>query len=94
MSSFSVVSLLTAPALKDVTQPDLIKFDVEFTSYQDKVLDLNLDRDTSRQITSASIRQWQGPLLLQSICRLEKIEGASNATAATNDIVKSSLMPY
>lgn len=88
MSSFGVVSTLTAPVLKDVTQPDLIKFDVEFTSYKEKIADLNRSRDTSRQITPASFRQCVDPTLLQSLCLLGQIEGASNATAATNDNVK------
>ena len=46
MSSFGVISALTAPVLEDVTQPDLIKFEVENSSYKEKVAHLNRSRDT------------------------------------------------
>ena len=89
MSSFCAISALAAPVLEDVTQPDLIKFEVDYSSYKEKVADLNGTRDTSRQIIATTIRQCLDPLLLQSLCLLGQIESATNATEATDEKVKS-----
>lgn len=89
MSSFGIVSTLNAPVLKDVTQPDLIRFDVEYTAYKEKVSDLNRTRDASRHIITATIRQCLDPTLLRSLCLLGQIDGASNAGDSTDASVET-----
>lgn len=70
MSSFSANSTLTTSVLEDLTQPDLIKFEVEYSSYKENVADLNRSRDTSTQLLAATILQCLHPVLLQSLCPL------------------------
>lgn len=89
MSSYGVVSALVAPQLKDVTKPDLIKFEIECTAYKEKVADINRSRDTVRRISPTSIRQCLNPVLLQSLCLLGQIEGAATASQATDAKVKA-----
>lgn len=89
MSTYGIVSALVAPTLKDVTQPDLIEFEIEYTAYKEKVADINRSRDTTRRISPASIRQCLDPVLLQGLCLLGQIEGADSASQATDAKVRA-----
>ena len=88
MSNFGVVSTLTAPVLKGVTQPCLIQFQRSFKAYKEKVIDINRTRDEADKITPATIRNCIEPLLLSSLCTLGKIEGASKPEDASDEMVE------
>jgi len=41
MSSYGVVATVVAPTLKGVRQSDLIKFEIEYDAYKERVADVN-----------------------------------------------------
>lgn len=88
MSDCGVVATVSAPLLKGVTQAELIKFDLEYDAYKDKVADINRSRDSARRITPATMKHCIDPVLLQSLCLLGQIENAENASQATDAKVK------
>eukprot|EP00171_Calliarthron_tuberculosum_P004516 IDg4516t1 len=87
MSNFGVVSTISAPVLESVTQPSLIQFETEYKLYQEKIADINRTRDKNKKIEPASLKNCIEPLLLNSLCILGKIEGASKAQQATEEAV-------
>lgn len=74
--------------MKGVTQPELIQFEVEYKVYEEQVSEVNRSRDASRRIKPSSIRNCCEPLLLQSLCILGQIEGATTLEEATDASVK------
>lgn len=88
MSSYGVVSTANAPVLKRVTKADLISFDTDYEAYKEKISDVNRNRDASRQIDPASIRQCMEPTLLHSLCILGQIDNATELSQATDAAVK------
>ena len=88
MYSYGVVSTVTAPVLNQVTQSHLIEFETEYEAYKENVADVNRNRDASRHISPASVRQCMEPALLHSLCILGQIEGAEELRDATDDAVK------
>eukprot|EP00171_Calliarthron_tuberculosum_P023495 IDg23495t1 len=89
MSNFGVVSTITAPILKSVTQPSLIQFETDYRAYKDKVEDINRSRESSEHITPASIKNCLEPTLLSSLCILGQIEGSKTSKDATDSAVKA-----
>ena len=88
MSNFGVVSTLSAPVLKGVTQPCVIQFDNAYKAYTEKVADVNRARDETDKIVPASIKNCVEPMLLSSLCTLGKIEGATKLEDTTDEMVE------
>ncbi len=88
MSAFGAVATISAPALKSVTQLDLIKFEIEYIVYKEKIAEVYRVKEASRQVIPASIRNCIEPVLLQSLCILGQIEGAESVEEATDDKVQ------
>jgi len=68
MSTYGVVSTINAPRLISVRQPELIKFEVEYASYKEKVADINSSRHEDDQITPASVKNCIKSEVLHSLC--------------------------
>lgn len=63
-SNFGVVAYIRPPSLHGVTQPDLIKFETEYSAYKEKVANVNEGRDDDAKIPIATIRDcMDGPTL-------------------------------
>jgi len=88
MSSYGVVATVVAPTLKGVRQSDLIKFEIEYDAYKERVADVNRSRDASRRIQPASIRHCIDASLLHSLCILGQIDSATQLSEATDVNVK------
>ncbi|KAI0565234.1 hypothetical protein FGB62_20g20 [Gracilaria domingensis] len=89
MSSYGLVNTIQAPTLEGATQPELLKFEVEFAAHCERVQDVNSGRLASQRIKAATIRQCMKPRLLQSLCILGRIENASSVEQATDDAVQA-----
>ena len=88
MSSFGIVTTINALQLGSVAQPNLFRFEVEYSAYHQKCEDINRNRAEDNQIEIASIRQCLRPVLLHSLCIVGKIEGAATLEQATDENVK------
>lgn len=88
MSSFGVLNTIRAPQLTSITQPNLIRFEVEYAAYKEQVTDINRTRSASNQILPAPIRQYLKPELLHSLCILGVIEDASTMEEASDGNVQ------
>jgi len=88
VSSYGVVATVVAPTLKGVRQSDLIKFEIEYDAYKERVADVNRSRDASRRIQPASIRHCIDASLLHSLCILGQIDSATQLSEATDVNVK------
>ena len=88
-SNFGVVAYIKPPNLQGVTQPDLIKFETEYSDYKEKVGNLNNGRDEDNQLPVATIRDcMQGPTL-KALCIMGEIPGASTLEQATASNVET-----
>lgn len=85
MLTVIVVSTLTAPLLVNITQPSLIRFEVEYAGY---LVDVNRSRSAANRIKLASNRLCNRPKLLQSLCILGEINGAETVEDSADDNVK------
>lgn len=88
MSNFGLVSTLSAPVLKSVTQPSLIRFETDFNAYAEKVKDINRSRDEKNKIVPATIKNCIEPALLSSLCILGQIQGAKSVEEAQESAVE------
>ncbi len=88
MLAYGAFATISAPSLKNVTQPGLIKLEIEYTVYKEKISEVNRARKASRQVSPASIRNCIEPVLLQRLCILGQIEGAESVEEATNEKVQ------
>lgn len=88
MATYGVVSTINPPMLSSIKQPSLIKFEVDYVAYKDKVADVNRTRNEEEQLIPASIRQCVKPELLQSLCIIGEIIGATTVEEATDENVK------
>lgn len=79
MSQYGIVNTITASPLKDVTQPHLIAFEIDYSAYVERVPNVNQSRPQNQQIKVASIRQCIQPKRLQSMCTFGRINGAKTA---------------
>lgn len=84
MSSHGVVSTLTAPVRKKVTQPDLIEFEAEYEACKEKVVDVNRNRDKSRQSNATCIYQCMERNLFHSLSILGQFGNAPELQDATD----------
>lgn len=88
MATFGVVSTIQPPCVKGITQPELVKFEIDYKGYLEQISKVNIGRELSRRVRPASIRNCFEPLLLQSLCILRKIDGATTLEEATDEKVK------
>ena len=88
-SNFGVVAYIDPPSLLGVTQPDLIKFETEYSAYKEKVENVNLGRAAGNKLPIATIRDCIDGTTLQALCILGKITGASTLEQATADKVEA-----
>lgn len=88
MSSIGLVATIKPPVLDDVRQAALIKFETKYSQYLKDVAEVNRNRDASRAITPASIRQCMDAEVLNSLCIIGKIDQATTLDDATDENVK------
>lgn len=88
MAQVGTIETIKHPVLKDVRQSSLIKFDTEYTHYLKDIESVNSNRDATRTITAASIRQCMEPELLNSLCIIGVIDEATTLEDATDENVK------
>lgn len=88
MSSYGVVSKITAPVLKSSKQQSLIEFETEYQAYKSKIADVNRTCSTSTRMAVATIKQCLDPTFLHSLCMMGRIEGATTAEEATDQGVQ------
>ena len=89
MADIGVVNTIDPPKLSDVKQSAIIKFEVEYVAYKERVENVNRTRPTNGRISAASVRQCIDPFLLNSLCILGEIENASNLEEATDAAVRN-----
>lgn len=89
MSTYGIVSRISAPELDSVTQPNLIKFGTEYTAYQENVEDVSISRDEASRILPATIRQCLKAKLLKSLCIIREIDGTTTMDQATDESVNA-----
>lgn len=88
MSNFGIIQTINAPVLSSPAQPDLIRFEVEYAAYIQRINDANSTKSASNKIRAASIRQCMAPSLLQSLCMIGRVENADRPEDATDENVK------
>ena len=87
-SNFGVVAYIKPPSLTGVTQPDLIKFETEYTAYKDKVNNMNNGRDEANKLPIATIKDCMDGPTLHALCIMGKISGATSLEQATAEKVE------
>lgn len=88
MSNYGIISTVEPPVLKDVKQSSLIKFEIEYSQYKEKIKEINRTRPESSVIEPASIRQCVDAVLLNTVCILGEIEDATSLEEATDEKVQ------
>lgn len=89
MSTYGVVSTISAPILNSAKQQSIIRFETEYTAYVAKVTDINRSRTPNSRITPASIKQCLEPTFLHSLCIIGRINGATSSEEASDENVKA-----
>ena len=87
-SNFGVVAYIKPPTLHGVTQPDLIKFETEYTAYKEKLQNVNNGREDGNKLPTATIRDCIDGPTLQALCIMGKISGAQTMEQATPEKVE------
>ena len=88
-SDYGVIALVTAPKLKLVDQPSLIKFETEYAAYKAKVDDVNNNRDEANQVHFTSIKDCIDPATLHALFVMGEIQDADKFEDATLEAVKA-----
>ena len=88
-SDVGTVSIIKPPKLRTVLLPDLIKFETAYAQYVREVEDVNATRSEDNQLRITSIRSCIESRVLQSLCMLGEIEGASTIEEANDENVKA-----
>ena len=87
-SDYGLVSFIQPPKISKLTQPDHIEFETKYSMYSRKVSEVIKKRSSDSQIKMASIRDCMDDNLLQALCIMGEIEGASSVEEATTEEVK------
>lgn len=76
-SEYGIIAFVQPPSLKGVTQPELIKFETEFTAYKERVKTINETRAANDQISIASTKDCMEGPLLHALCMMGQIPAAT-----------------
>lgn len=88
MSALGAVFTLVAPTLRSVTQPAVIKLEIEYRQYEEKISEMDRSSDSTGRIKAASTRSFVDPALVQSLCILGKTSRISTFEEAVDLKVK------
>lgn len=88
MSDVIFITAIEPPQLTDVMRASLIRFEVDYAAYVEKIADVNRSREPTRQIVAANIRHCIEPRLLKSLCIIGCIENAASIEDVTDNAVR------
>lgn len=83
------MNAIQAPSIAGASQLELIKFEVNYAAYTERIEDVNSNKPLSQRIKAASVRRCMKPRLFHSLCILDQINGAYTAEDATDESVKA-----
>eukprot|EP00737_Agarophyton_chilense_P002771 gb/GEZJ01003187.1/.p1 GENE.gb/GEZJ01003187.1/~~gb/GEZJ01003187.1/.p1 ORF type:complete len:139 (-),score=6.57 gb/GEZJ01003187.1/:317-733(-) len=89
MSTYGLVNTIQPSMLTKTTQPDLVKIELNYSAYVERVNDVNAGKPTTQNIKAAAMKQCIKPKLLRSLCILGRIEGTCKSEGASDQAVTS-----